>query len=156
MTVYAGVDTIALLGADGTRVVHPRQPFGGRSVDYRHYLRELAHKPQALRQVADELIAALGEPFAAAWRHLVDEHGPKQAARVFAQVLRAVEDRGESAVSRDVAAALVTGEPLQLAVRTKPAPPASVPLEALPASLAGVDVRAGAAADYDTLLGGAA
>jgi hypothetical protein len=67
VTVYAGVDEIELRSAADQRVVvHPRQPFGGRSVDYRHYLRELAHKPQALRQVADELIAALDEPFAAA------------------------------------------------------------------------------------------
>jgi transposase len=155
VTVYAGVDTVELVGPDSRRVVHPRQPFGGRSVDYRHYLRELAHKPQALRQVADELLAGLGEPFAASWRLLVDQHGPKQAARVFAQVLRAVEDRGEAAVARDVARALETGEPLQLAVRPAAAAPPAVPLEALPSSLTGVDVLAASAADYDALLGGA-
>lgn len=155
VTAYAGVDTVELVGPDGRRVIHPRQPFGGRSVDYRHYLRELAHKPQALRQVADELIAGLGEPFAAAWRLLVDQHGPKQAARVFAQVLRAVEDRGEVAVAADVARALTSGEPLQLAVRPTAAAPPPVPLEALPPSLAHVDVLAGSAADYDALLGDA-
>jgi hypothetical protein len=154
VTVYAGVDEITLvLGGDERVVVHPRQPFGGRSVDYRHYLRELAHKPQALRQVADELIAALGEPFAAAWRLLVDQHGPKQAARVFAQVLEAVEQRGQLAVAHDVSAALASGEPLQLAVRAHAAPP-SVPLALLPSSLASIEVLAGAAADYDALLGG--
>lgn len=154
VTVYAGVDEIELVGPSATRVMHPRQPFGGRSVDYRHYLRELAHKPQALRQVADELIAALGEPFAAAWRLLVDQHGPKQAARVFAQVLRAVEDRGELVVAREVGAALASGEPLQLAVRPRPPPPPPVPAELLPSSLASIEVLAGAAADYDVMLGG--
>jgi hypothetical protein len=154
VTVYAGVDEVTILAPGDARiVVHPRQPFGGRSVDYRHYLRELAHKPQALRQVADELIAALAEPFASAWRSLVDQHGPKQAARLFAQVLRAIEDRGEREVASDVAAALASGEPIQLAVRTRTRTP-EVPLEQLPASLVGVDVLAGAAADYDALLGG--
>lgn len=154
VTAYAGVDEIALVFAGDSRVVvHTRQPFGGRSVDYRHYLRELAHKPQALRQVADELVAALGDPFAAAWRLLVDQHGPKQAARVFAQVMQAVVQRGELAVARDIRAALASGEALQLAVRTR-VPTTSVPLELLPSSLASIEVLAGTAADYDALLGG--
>jgi transposase len=154
VTAYVGVDEVELVGPGGEIVTHPLQRFGGRSVDYRHYIRELAHKPQALRQVADELLAALGEPFAAAWRLLVDEHGPKQAARVFAQVLRAVEDRGELEVAREVRAALASGEPMQLAVRSrttsKPMPP-----QLVPSSLADIEVHAAAAADYDTLLGGA-
>jgi transposase len=156
VTVYAGVDEITFVFSGDQRiVVHPRQPFGGRSVDYRHYLRELAHKPQALRQVVDELIVALDEPFAAAWRLLVDQHGPKQAARLFAQVLRAIEQRGQRAVAADVAAALESGEPIQLAVRTRASAPPEVPAEHLPPSLVGVEVRAGVAADYDALLRGA-
>jgi len=154
VTVYAGVDEVSLVFRGDKRVVvHPRQPFGRRSVDYRHYLRELAHKPQALRQVADELIVALGEPYAAAWRLLVDQHGPKQAARIFAQVLQAIVQRGEVAVAREVSAALTSGEALQLAVRTQ-TPTSSVPLELLPSSLASIEVFAGVAADYDALLGG--
>jgi transposase len=156
VTVYAGVDEITIVSACDERVVvHPRQPFGGRSVDYRHYLRELAHKPQALRQVADELVAALAEPFARAWRVLVEEHGPKQAARVFALVLRAVEERGERDVAAEVAAALATGEPLQLAVRARQTAP-EIAVEQLPEPLALVEVVAAAAADYDVLLRGAA
>ncbi len=154
VTVYAGVDEITIVSTSDERVVvHPRQRFGGRSVDYRHYLRELAHKPQALRQVADELIAALDEPFAAAWLLLVDQHGPKQAARVFAQVLRAIVERGEREVADDVAAALATGEPLQLAVRARVVAP-ELAVEHLPAHLAAIEVFAGAASDYDALLGG--
>lgn len=155
VTVYAGVDEITVVAASDSRVVtHPRQSFGGRSVDYRHYIRELAHKPQALRQVADELIAALDEPFAAAWRLLVDQQGPKQAARVFAQVLRAIEDRGEREVALEIAAALASGEPIQLAVRNRAVASPEVASENLPSSLVGVEVTAGAAADYDALLGG--
>lgn len=152
VTAYVGVDEVRLvLGPDSVLVTHPRQPFGGRAVDYRHYLRELAHKPQALRQVADELVGALGEPFGRAWHHLLEQHGPRQAARVFALVLRAVELRGEPPVARDVAAALESGEPLQLAVR--PAQPQVAPLTALPGRLADVTVHAGVAADYDRWLG---
>jgi transposase len=155
VTVYAGVDEVTIVAAGDARVVvHPRQPFGRRSVDYRHYIRELAHKPQALRQVADELIAALDEPYAGAWRLLVDQHGPKQAARVFAQVLRAIEDRGEQEVALEITAALASGEPIQLAVRTRATASPEVPSENLPSSLVGVEVTAGAASDYDALLGG--
>jgi transposase len=155
VTAYAGIDEVTLVTTSDARVVsHPRQRFGGRSVDYRHYLRELARKPQALRQVADELIAALDEPFAAAWRLLVDRHGPKQAARLFAQVLRAIEDRGEHEVANDVAAALTSGEPIQLAVRARASADPRVTSDDLPSSLASIEVVAARAADYDVLLGG--
>jgi transposase len=155
VTVYAGIDEVELrCSSDARVVVHPRQRFGGRSVDYRHYIRELAQKPQALRQVADELIAALDEPFAAAWRLLVDQHGPKQAARLFAQVLRAIEDRGERDVARDVARALECGEPIQLAVRVQAKEHSAGNAEPLPQRLAEVEVLSGYAADYDVLLGG--
>jgi transposase len=154
VTAYIGVDEVTLVGADGVRVEHRRQPFGGRSVDYRHYVPELARKPQALRQVADELIPALGEPFAAAWRLLVDQHGPKQAARLFAQVLRAIEARGMLVVAAEVRAALASGEPIQLAVRARQPASKPVPTEALPSSLASVEVIAGDVADYVTWLGG--
>lgn len=153
---YAGVDTIEIVGPGGERVAHPRQRFGGRSIDYRHYLRELARKPQAVRQVADELLSSLGEPFASAWRLLVDENGPKQAARVFAQVLRAVEDLGERVVAERLRVAIAAGAPMLLAVRPPPIAPANVALDALPPSLVGVDVAAASASDYDALLGGAA
>ena len=156
VTAYVGVDEVELVGPGGVRVVHPRQPFGGRSVDYRHYIRELARKPQALRQVADELIDALGEPYASAWRRLVDEHGPKQAARVFAQVLRALEDLGERDVAMRVRAALASGEPLQLALRPAVAAAPVVLADALPPSLVGIDVAAARAADFDVLLVGGA
>jgi transposase len=150
---YLGVDEVVIVGPDGDRVVHARQPFGGRSVNYRHYVHELARKPQALRQVADELLAALGEPFDAAWRLLVDQHGPKQAARLFAQVLRALESRGEQVVASELRAALASGEPIQLAVRAKQMS-VDVPVERLPASLVGVEVDAGTVTDYVAWLGG--
>jgi transposase len=154
--VYAGVDEIELVGPDGRHVLHPRQPFGGKSVDYRHYLPELARKPQAVRQVAEDLVRDLGEPYDALWRQLVDERGPKQAARVLAQVLAAVVDLGEAVVATRLRAAMASGEPVQLAIRPPSPPPTDVRSEDLPAALAGLDVAAGRASDYDALLTGGA
>jgi transposase len=155
VTAYAGVDEITIVSAvDKQVVVHPRQRFGTRCVDYRHYFRELAQKPQALRQVADELIAALDEPYAAAWRLLVDQHGPKKAAQLFAQVLHAIVERGERDVACEIASALETGEPIQLAVRSRTNEIARNASEDLPTSLSSIEVMSGSAADYDALLGG--
>lgn len=155
VTAHVGVDTVELVGPDGRAVTHPRKGFGGRSVDYRHYLPELGRKPQALRQVADELVQALGPAYVRAWRHLVDEHGPKQAARVFAQVVQAVERHGTEAVASRVEMALAKGEALQLALRAT-APAASLAAEALPPSVRDVVVETAQAADFDALLRGAA
>ncbi len=152
---YVGVDEIEVVGGDGRVVVHPRQPFGGRSIDYRHYLPELARKPQAVRQVADELVGDLGAPFDVLWRQLVDERGPKQAARTFAHVLRAVVELGERTTADRVQRALDTGEPVLLALRPSEPAPAAVAPDALPWRLRDVDVTAGRAADYDRWLAGA-
>jgi transposase len=155
VTVYAGVDEVTFVGPDD-RVVHPRMGFGRRSVDYRHYLPELARKPQALRQVAEELLPRLSDTYRRVWRQLVEEHGPKQGARAFAQVLKAVVEHGESAVAGRLERALVTGEPLQLAAHPTPAPSAVIQQEALPPGLRDVTVTSAAAADFDALLRGAA
>jgi transposase len=152
LVAHVGVDAVEIVGPDGV-VTHPKRRFGGRSIDYRHYLPELAKKPQALRQVAEALIPNLAEPYARAWRQLIDEHGPKVASRLFAQVLKAVVDRGEEDVARVLERALASGEPIQLALR--PAVYETVvALEALPASLREVEVPSASAASFDVLLGG--
>lgn len=155
LTAYAGVDYVEVRGPDMPPVVHARVGFGRRSIDYRHYLPVLAKKPQALRQVADELMPRLDARFQRAWAHLVDLHGPKQAARVMAQVLKAAVAEGEDVVATRLERALLSGEALQLAVR--PPATAAPPLndEALPASLRNVDVATSRASDFDALLGGA-
>jgi hypothetical protein len=151
VTAHVGADDVAIVGPSGT-VAHSRVRFGERSINYRHYVRELAKKPQAVRQVATELIRDLGPVFGAAWRALVDTHGPKQAARIFAKVLAHVEARGADAVAATLQVALAKGEPLLLAL----APPAvaciAVAEDALPASLRDVEIPTGRAADYDTWL----
>jgi len=152
LTAHVGAAEVEIAGPSG-RVVHRRLRFGQRSICYRHYLRELSRKPQALRQVADDLVRELGEPFASAWRSLVDEQGPKQAARAFAQVLRGLELHGEKIAAERVAAALAHGEPLHLAL-VQPAREVTLAEESLPPSLQGVEIPSAAAADFDTLLGG--
>ena len=152
VTAHVGADDVVIVGPTG-RVHHARIRFGEKSVDYRHYVRELAKKPQAIRQVAAELTRDLGPSFVAAWRALVDAHGPKQAARIFAKVLAHVETRGAVEVASVLDSALERSEPLLLAL-APPAPAlALVADDALPRSLRAIDVAAGCAADYDALLG---
>jgi transposase len=151
VTAHVAPEHVELVGPTG-RVHHARKRFGERAIDYRHYVRELAKKPQAVRQVASELTRDLGGPFAAAWRSLVDAHGPKQAARIFAKVLSHIEARGIDAVAATVAAALSRREPLLLAL-APPAPVvALVACEALPVGLRALQIESAHAADYDTLL----
>jgi transposase len=155
VTAHVGVDDVAIVGPSGT-VHHARKRFGARSIDYRHYVRELAMKPQAVRQVAAELVRDLGAPFDAAWRSLVDAHGPKQAARIFAKVLAHVEERGAERVAATIVTALAKSEPLLLALAPPDAPAPGVASDLLPQSLRGVDVATASAADFDVvLLGGA-
>jgi len=163
---WAGLDVMAYVGPDDVEIVgpagvppmalvtHPRMRFGERSIDYRHYVRELARKPQAVRQVAAELVRDLGEPFGAAWRSLLDAHGPRQAARIFAKVLGHVETRGLADVARMLQDALGRAEPLLLALASPMAAPAVMPQDLLPQSLRAVEVASGCAADYDGWLRG--
>jgi transposase len=165
---WAGLDVMAYVGPVDVEIASPvgiepkstvchfRKRFGERAIDYRHYVRELARKPQAVRQVAAELVRDLGAPFAAAWRSLVDGHGPRQAARIFAKVLGHVESRGLADVARALQEALERDEPLLLAL-APPVPALTlVAQEALPQSLRSVEVASGCASDYDTWLRGGA
>ena len=63
-----------------------------------HYLPELARKPQAIRQIADELIRDLGQPFRQLWEELVDQDGPRYASRIFAKVIEAIVELGRACV----------------------------------------------------------
>lgn len=156
VTARVGPSRVDITCPDSTVVHHPRLRFGQRSIDYRHYLSELATKPQALRQVAPELIRDLGEPYATAWQRLVDSHGPSDAARAFAKILASVLALGAAEVERRLHDALLRGEPVLLALRPPPTKHASVPLDALPESLRNIEVPAPSLADFDAVLGGVA
>lgn len=150
-TAYVGPAEVRII-CRGAIVTHARQPFGGRSIRYRHYLTELARKPQAVRQVAPELMAELEEPFGRLWDLLVESHGPREGARVLSRVLGAIVDHGEDPVRRAVASALAANR-LDLLALTRPGErgPRTMPV---PEALARYQVEAARAADYDALLGG--
>jgi transposase len=155
--VRVGPSTITIVGRDGMHVIHPRKRFGQRSIDYRHYLSELARKPQAVRQVLPDLLRDLGAPFPAIWDQLHAAHGPREAARLFAKVLGELETHGAAVVVPALTRALATGTPLLLALTPARGPAERVAPEAVPAPLRDIDVVSGCAADYDGwLLGGVA
>lgn len=151
---HVGVDQVELVGPDQRTVHHPRQPLGGRSVDYRHYLPELARKPQAVRQVASELVRDLGSPFRELWEELVAEDGPRYASRIFAKVIEAIVEMGKACVVERLESR-TAGLPILLALRppTWIRPHASM---AVPLALQDIEVHAASVHDYDHLLGGAA
>jgi len=151
LVVRIGPTSVTIVGRDGARVRHPRKRFGERSIDYRHYLPELARKPQAVRQVLPDLLRDLGEPFPAVWAHLHEAHGPREAARLLAKILGELETRGAADVVPALHTALATGAPLTLARITITAPPRVD----VPAALRSLDVASGCAADYDGWLTGA-
>ncbi len=144
-----GATTVTIIGRDGTRIGHPRKRFGERSIDYRHYLPELARKPQAVRQVLPDLLRDLGTPFPAVWDHFHAAHPPREAARLFAKVLGQLDTHGVAVVVPAVEAALRTGTPVLLALTPGPAAPARLAPDAVPATLRDLAVSSGCAADYD-------
>ena len=149
LIVRVGATSVVIVGKDGTRILHPRKRFGQRSIDYRHYLPELARKPQAVRQVLPDLLRDLGAPFPAVWEHLHAAHGPRDAARLFAKILGELETRGAAAVVPTLEAALATGTPLVVARHVAPAAATRVDV---PAALRDLEVPSGCAADYDAWL----
>lgn len=151
---HVGVNDIELVGPDQRKVQHPRQVSGGRSIDYRHYLPELARKPQAVRQIADDLVRDLGSPFRELWKELVDEGGARGASRIFAKVVEAIIELGRDCVAQRLASRL-PGFPVLLALR----PAVALKIHesmAVPLSLQNIEVHASAICDYDELLGGVA
>lgn len=150
-TAYVGIDDIRLVCL-GEKEVVPRQRRGGKRISYLHYLPELARKPQAVRQVAPELVAELGEPYSRLWSLLVGRYGSREASRVLSRVLGAVVDHGTETVAEALEAALDAGrcDLLALAGRLKQADP----VIEVPAVLRGYEVEAGSPSDYDVLLEG--
>jgi hypothetical protein len=117
-------------------------------VSYRHYLKELARKPQAVRQVAPKLLAELGAPYQGMWEMLCPRYGELEAARVVAKLLGAIDHEGEGRISRA----------LQDILKHKSTPSAdpamtdAMPQPMVPVSLSSYNVESGHAADYDRLL----
>lgn len=96
-TAYIGVEQVRFFCMGGS-VTHPRIGFGRHRVVYRHYLPEIARKPPAVRQVASELLAELENHGAGCSNLLAGAHGGREAARVLAKLLSAIEEHGEDRV----------------------------------------------------------
>jgi len=150
-TAYVGVDDIRLV-CRGEMEVVSRQRRGGKHIRYRHYLPELARKPQAVRQVAPELVEELGEPYGRLWSLLVGSYGSREAARVLARVLGAIVDHGSETVAEALEAAMGAGRCDLLAMAGRLQRTNTV--VEVPAALRSYDIEAGSPADYDFLLQG--
>ena len=124
-------------------------PFGGRSVDYRHLLQPLSIKPQALRQVAHELVAQFGAPWPALWSALRTLHSPDEieAARRLAPWLRDADKDGLAATATRIERALVTEQ----LVPERHAPRVLAASVVVPAALRGYEVETSDLARYDAL-----
>ena len=142
-----GATTVTIIGREGTPILHSRKRFGQRSIDYRHYLPELAKKPQAVRQVLPELLRDLGDPFPAVWAHFHAAHPDREAARLFAKVLGQIETQGLARVAAAAAGALTAGVPVLLALTPIAAPTRAA--ATVPPALRDLDVPSGCAAAYD-------
>lgn len=147
-TAYVGPDEVEVV-CRGERVTHRRKGFGGRSIKYRHYLPELAKKPQAVRQIAPELVEELGEPFGQLWRLLVEAHGEREGSRSLARVLAAIVDQGEEKVGKALEAALASKRTDLLALASMATPP---PVMAVPAALAAYEIESTPVRTFDALL----
>jgi transposase len=151
-TAWVGVDDIRI-SCRGEEEVLARRRRGGRHVQYRHYLAELATKPQAVRQVAPELVAELGEPYGRLWQLLAERYGALDGARVLAKIVGAVADHGPEPVARALEGALAAGRFDLLAL---PRPAETAAAVAVPERLAAYEIDTARAADFDALLSGGA
>jgi hypothetical protein len=153
-TAYVGVEDVRFV-CRGQAVLYPKERKGEKKIRYRHYLSELAKKPQALRQVAPELVRELGAPYDRLWAMLTERYGEKEAARVLSRILGATVDHGEQLVARALEAALSRGrfDLLALAEHLEDRRGGSRSV-AVPEALSGYRVESANASDYDWLLGG--
>jgi transposase len=153
-TAWIGPTDISFVCRDET-ATRPRQARGQRLIYYRDYLKELSRKPQAVRQVAPELVAELGATYGRIWELLVKTHGELQGARHLAGILGAICEHGEGVITQALNEALERGRcdllPLQ---RYLSAQQVTLDSTRVPEGLRGVEVEAVPAAEYNELLAG--
>jgi transposase len=145
---YVGVATVRL-EYRGESFTVAKAPKGARVVKYLHYEKELARKPQAVRQVAPELLSELGEPYTVLWQELCERYSQSVASRVLAALIGLRSEHGAEKARERLEALL--SRPSLAGHDAKPNRPTVAPIE-LPARLAAVEIHSGVAADYDQLL----
>jgi transposase len=151
-TAYVGVEDVKFVCC-GQSETYPKERKGVEKIRYRHYLSELARKPQAVRQVAPELIRELGGPYERMWEMLLARYGAKETSRVLARILGAVADHGEKPVTEALEAALSRGrcDLFSLAKHLEDRRERITSVE-VPEHLGEHTVESTKAADYDLLL----
>jgi hypothetical protein len=150
-TAYVGVDSIRLSWRE-EEIVCERARKGDKQICYRHYLPELARKPNAVRQIAPELIRELGEPYGQLWRLLVETHGERQAARTLSRILGAIVDHGEREVAAALEQSLAADRVDLLALGQRLQPSTQVLEVPIPAALAGYEIETVSLDEFDRLL----
>jgi len=153
-TALVGVEEIQFI-CRGEEITLERQPRKSRTVRYRHYERELARKPAAVCQVAPQLVAELGEPYARLYRLLEEAHGALGAARVLAKILGAISEHGEAEVTEALSHALELDRIDLLGLSGKVHRDVQPRVIPVPRDLQGIEVEAARAADYDWMLASA-
>jgi transposase len=154
-SAWVGVDTIRVACRGEVRSFTKAAP-GERQIRYRDYLPELARKPQAVRQVAPELLSELGEVWGQLWALLVATHGEREASRVLARLLGLVVSAGEAPVTEQLEAALAGPAPDVRVLARLVHGEEAVREISVPDALASYQVEAARACDYDWLLAGGA
>ena len=149
ITVLIGVEEVTFQCRE-EEVRRPRVRRGMRAVQYSDYFDELSRKPQAVRQVAPELLAELGEPYRKLWTMLDSRYGALETARLFAKLLATVIDHGSEDVAAALEEALVAGR-FDLLSLERADEPATVEV---PEGLEEHEVESARAADFDVLLEG--
>jgi Integrase core domain len=153
ITALIGVEEMCLCWQGETHV-YAKQPRGAHVITYRHYLPELARKPQALRQVAPALLPELGEPYQPLWSLLTQTHGEREAARICAKIVAAIVAHGEDKIPVALMQ-VMNGQSADLHTVHEQLEALPLPTRiAVPECLAGYEVEAGQARDYDFLLEG--
>jgi len=147
--VFVGVDTVTFAKGDET-IRHPRVPFGGRSIDYRHLLLPLSRKPQALRQVVHELVTQFSSPWPELWDALSTRYSPDliEAARRLAPWLERADREGLARVKQPIIDAMDRGTLVPFLQRSK----RTEALAHVPASLSEYAVETPDLSRYDVLL----
>ena len=150
VTAYVGPTDVPFMCRDEV-AVRPRVAAKQQHIQYTDYLCELSRKPQAVRQVAPELLEELSAPFGQLWQLLTDSYGGREAGRIFAKLLRAVVEHGEEQVGVALRKVLDGGKGHLLELGTLLRQPLPKEVE-VPAALRHYVVEAPRAADFDHLL----
>lgn len=152
-TAYVGVEEITVYCL-GKEVKFPKQLPGTRYINYRNYLPELARKPQAVRQVAPQLVEELGQPFPELWEMLSSVYGGREAGRVLSRILGAVLEHGEEEVAEALRKSLAIGKVDLLALAKKLQGSTTLIEVSLPESLKHFEIEKAQLSDYDWMLEG--